>query len=181
MVEVAMPEDSELPLDVVARLHSLPPINIYRMLTIVPGALSPWAALVDAIYDAELSHRLREIAICRHARTARAGYELFQHRQIGRNNGVTDEELDAILREPVVSSLDDDANLVCLVADELETTATLADSTQEQLYARFGPRQATELILTLSMYGAVARFTNATRTQIEPDNPLADAIHPNVG
>jgi alkylhydroperoxidase family enzyme len=181
MVDVALPDDSELPLDVVAKLHSLPPIHIYRMLTIVPGALAPWAELVDVIYDADLPHRLREIAICRQARAARADYELFQHRQIAGNNGVTERELDAILGESVVSSLDDDANLVCLVADELETTATLTDATQARLYARLGREQATELILTLSMYSAVARFTNATRTSIEPDNPLARAVHPNVG
>src|SRR5262245_19118663 len=105
MVEVVMPADAELSLDAVETLHSLPPINIYRMLTIVPGALAPWAALVGAIYDAELPDRLREIGICRQARTARAQYELFQHRQIAQNNGVTAEELEAILGDAVVTSL----------------------------------------------------------------------------
>ena len=181
MVDVPMPEDSDLPSDVVAKLHSLPPINIYRLLAIVPGAVTPWADLVDAIYNCELPDRLREIGICRQARTARAGYELFQHRQIARNTGVTQDELDTIHREPVVTSLDDEANLVCQVADELETAATLSDGTQDALYATLGRRQATELILTLSMYAAVARFTNATRAPIEADNPLASAANPNVG
>src|SRR5262245_41877784 len=181
MVDVAMPDDSELPPDVVAKLHSLPPININRLLAIVPGALAPWADLISVIYGCELSDRLREIAICRQARTARAHYELFQHRQIARNNGVTEAELDAILRDPVVTSLDDDANLVCRVADELESYASLGDATQDALYETFGRRQATELILTLSMYSAVARFTNATRAATEADNPLAHAANPNVG
>ena len=181
MVDVAMPNDSELPPEVVASLQALPPIHNYRLLAIVPGALDPWVQLVSAIYDFELPDRLREIGICRQARTARAGYELFQHRQIARNNGVTQAEIDAILQEPVVVSLDRDANLVCLVADEIETTATLSDATQETLYATLGRQQATELILTLSVYGAVARFTNATRAQIEADNPLAHAANPNAG
>ena len=134
MVDVPMPEDSDLPSDVVAKLHSLPPISIYRLLAIVPRSLTPWADLVGALYDAELPDRLREIGICRQARTARAPYELFQHRQIAGNVGVTDEELAAIHREPVVTSLDDEANLVCQVADELETGATLSDATQDALY-----------------------------------------------
>ena len=181
MVDVPMPEDSDLPADVVAKLHSLPPISIYRLLAIVPRSLTPWTDLVGVIYDCELPDRLREIGICRQARTARAAYELFQHRQIARNNGVAEAELDAILREPVVTSLDEEAKLVCQVADELETTATLCDATHDALYSTLGRQQATELILTLSMYAAVARFTNATRAPIEADNPLAAAANPNLG
>ena len=178
-MDIEPAEDRDLPSDVLARLQSLPPISIYRLLAIVPDSLIPWTDLVAAIYDCELDDRLREIAICRQARTARAGYELHQHGQIARNNGVTDAELTAVLSEPVVTSLDDQANLVCQVADELETTATLSEETQEAVYAAFGRRQATELILTVSMYCAVARFTNGTRAPIEADNPLAAASNPN--
>src|SRR5262245_44119254 len=180
-MHIERPDDAELPLAVVERLHSVPPIDIYRLLAIVPQAVIPWTDLINALYDCELDPRLREIAICRQARTARAQYELFQHRQIARNNGVSDAELAAVLAEPVVTSLDDVANLVCQVADELETTATLSDETQESVYAALGRRQATELVLILSVYCAVARFTNGTRAAIEPDNPLAKASNPNVG
>ncbi len=178
-MDIEQPDVSELPPDVLARLQSLPTISIYRLLAIVPQSLIPWTDLIAAIYDCEVDARLREIAICRQARTARAVYELHQHRQIAGNNRVTDAELTAILTEPVVTSLDDDANLVCQVADELETTATLSDGTQEAIYAAFGRQQATELILTVSVYCAVARFTNATRAPIEADNPLAHASDPN--
>jgi alkylhydroperoxidase family enzyme len=179
-VEVPLPEDRELPPDVLARLKSLPPISIYRLLTIVPQFLTPWTDLTRAVYQCELDDRLREIAICRQARTARAQYELYQHRQIARNNGVSHAELVAVLSEPVVTTLDADANLVCQAADELETTATLSDGTQEALYSALGRREATELILTLSFYCAVARFSNATRAPIEADNPLATASNPTV-
>lgn len=67
---------------------------------------------------------------------------------------------------------------MCHAADQLEATATLIDGTQEALYSTLGLRQATELILTLSFYCAVARFTNATRAPIEADNPLAAASNP---
>jgi alkylhydroperoxidase family enzyme len=179
-VDITPAEDRDLPPDVLARLQSVPPISINRLLAIVPQSLIPWTDLIGAIYDCELEDRLREIAICRQGRSARAQYELYQHRQIARNNGVSDAELTAVLSEPVVTSLDDHANLVCQVADELETTATLSDGTQEALYAALGRRQATELILTVSMYCAVARFTNGTRAPIEADNPLATASNPNV-
>jgi alkylhydroperoxidase family enzyme len=179
-MEITPADDRELPVDVLERLKSLPPINIYRLLAIVPRALIPWTDLVGAIYDCELDPRLREIAICRQGRTARAAYELHQHRVIARNNGVSESELDAVFREPVVNSLDHAANLVCRAADELEGSATLSDETQQDLVSAFGRRQATELILTLSVYCAVARFTNATRAAIEADNPLARTSNPNI-
>lgn len=180
-MDVELPEDREIPPDVLARLKSLPPISIYRLLAIVPQSLIPWSDLVSAIYECELDARLREIGICRQARTARAPYELHQHRQIARNNGVSDAELAAVLSDPIVTSLDEEANLVCRTADELEAAATLSDGTQEALYSALGRRQATELIVTLSVYCAVARFTNATRAPIEAGNPLATASNPNVG
>jgi 4-carboxymuconolactone decarboxylase len=179
-MDVALPSDSDLPRDVLDHLNSLPPINVYRMLTIVPQSLAPWSALTGAVYQCALDGRLREIAICRQARTARAGYELHQHRLIAANNGVSQRDLAAVLEEPVVRSLDDQANLVCRAADELETSATLPDDTQEQLYTTLGRQQATELILVLSFYSAVARFTNATRVAIEADNPLARVANPTV-
>jgi alkylhydroperoxidase family enzyme len=180
-VDVHLPEDRELPPDVLARLKSLPPISIYRMLAIVPQSLIPWTDLTSAVYECELDSRVREIGICRQARSARAPYELHQHRLIARNNGVSEAELAVVLSDPVVTSLDDDANLVCQAADELEVTATLSDGTQEALYSTLGRRQATELILTLSFYCAVARFTNGTRAPIEADNPLATASKPTTG
>ena len=177
---MSSPEPTTLPADVRARLATLPPISIYESLATVPGALIPWSDLVSAMYTWELDPRLREIGICRQARTSRAPYELHQHRLIARNNGVSDDELDVILREAVVATLDPLGNLVCRVADELETTATLSDGTHDELWSALGDARAQELVLVLSFYCAVARYTNATRAPIEPDDPLSHTSNPNV-
>lgn len=174
------PEPAALPDDVRARLAALPPISIYASLAEVPGALVPWSDFVSAIYGFELDPRVREIGICRQARTSRAAYELHQHTLIAHNNGVSDDELEVILRDPVVTTLDPLANLVCRVADELETTATLHDGTHEELWSALGGARARELVLVLSFYCAVARYTNATRAPIEPDDPLSHTSNPNV-
>ena len=97
---------------------------------------------------------------------------VHQHQLIARNNGVSEAQLKAVLDEHTVASLDPSANLVCQVADELETGATVSDETFEQLYAAFDRRSATELLFILSFYSAVARISNATRIPIEDDNPL---------
>ena len=78
-----------------------------------------------------------------------------------------------------LDSLDPTAQLVCRAADELESTATISDRTFEQLYETLGVREATELLFIVSFYCAVARFSKATRAQVEKDNPLAAAANPN--
>src|SRR5947208_12599773 len=91
---VALPKDAEIPEPALQRLQSLPPINIYRLLGIVPQAVIPWTDLVQAVYECELDPRLREIAICRQAHAANAAYELHQQQFIARNNGVSEAELE---------------------------------------------------------------------------------------
>ena len=81
------------------------------------------------LYDGKLNIRLREIAICRQAYKAKSAYELHQHGLLAKANGVTEEEIKAITSEEPVNSLDDEANFICHVADELEKEATLSKKT----------------------------------------------------
>lgn len=179
MQATPIPEEAALPADVVERLRSLPPINIYWLLGNVPPAVIPWTDMTRAVYQCMIDPRLRELAICRQAHVAGAAYELHQHRFIARNNGVTEAELDAVTGAAPLDSLDLVAQLVCRVAEQLESSATISDRTFEQLYDALGVRVATELLFIVSFYSAVARFSNATRAAIEQDNPLVAAASPN--
>jgi alkylhydroperoxidase family enzyme len=163
---VDLPGDHEIPEPALDRLQSLP--------------LIPWTDLVQAVYQCELDPRLREIGICRQAHAANADYELHQHRFIAMNNGVSEAELEALLNESTVTSLDPPANLVCKVADELEARATISDETFDDLYGALGRRNATELLFILSFYSAVARLSNASRIPIEDEDPLRGSANPNV-
>jgi 4-carboxymuconolactone decarboxylase len=174
-----IPDVAALPEDVAQRLRSLPPLNIYRLLGNVPPAVIPWTDMTRAVYQCTIAPRLRELAICRQACTAGATYEFHQHRFIARNNGISEAELDAVTGTAPLDSLDATAQLVCRVADELESTATISDRTFEQLYETLGVREATELLFIVSFYCAVARFSKATRAQVEKDDPLAAAANPN--
>lgn len=180
MCPVDLPKDEEIPEDALERLRARPPINIYRLLGLVPQSVVPWTDMTQAVYECDVEPRLREIGICRQAHAANADYELHQHRFMAQNNGVTEAELEAVLSEPTVRSLDPAANLVCRAADELEGRATLSDETFDELYREFGRRGATELLFILSFYCAVARLSNATRIPIEADNPLQRAANPNT-
>jgi alkylhydroperoxidase family enzyme len=178
MRTVDLPSDDEISEPALTRLRSLPPLNVYRVLGIVPQSVIPWTDMTSAAYECQLDARLREIAICRQAHTAKAAYELHQHRFVARNNGVSEAELEAVLTEGTVESLDPQGNLVCKAADEMETSATLSDETFDALYETLGRGVATELVFILSFYCAVARLTNATRIPVETQNPLQGSANP---
>jgi alkylhydroperoxidase family enzyme len=173
-----LPKDSDLPEDVVARLRSLPAINIYRMLGHAPQTVIPWTDLTKALYESKLNPRYREIAILRQAHRANAPYEIHQHRFIAMNNGITAEELSLILTEDKVQSLSPLENLICQAADEMESHATITSDTFRALNEQLDHRELVELLLIISVYCAVARFLNGARIQIEDNNPLAGESSP---
>ena len=164
---------------VVGRLNSLPPINLYRMIANAPQCVIPFADLVKALYASKVPVRLREIAILRQATLAKSDYELHQHKFIASNNGLTKEEIDMICADAKVSGLSEQENLICQMAEESETQAGLSDLILSSLRQNFDITELIELILITSFYCCVARVLNATRVDIEDDNPLANEASPN--
>lgn len=174
-----LPADEELPKEVVQRLHDRPPISIYRLIATAPQFLIPMTDMVGAVYEGTIPARLREIAILRQAACAKAPYELHQHRLIALSNGLSPEEIDLITGSEPVTLLSDSENLVCRMSDQLERNATLDEDTCAEARTKFDHRQFVELVTTIGFYCFIARFLNATRLEIEPDNPLQGLSSPN--
>ena len=178
MTSLTLPNINNLPTAVQQRLHSLPPINVYRMIANAPQCVIPWTDMVSALYQSSVSIRYREIAILRQASQAKSPYELHQHQFIARANGITQVEINHICDASPVTHLSNVENLLCQMADELENTATINDDTMAQLKTHFNTTELTELIILTSFYCCVARVLNATGVTIEKDNPLKDASSP---
>ena len=169
---ILLPEDQDIPENLLARLKQNPPINIYRLLTLLPECFDPWLDMVNGLYHISFNKRLKEIAICRQSYKAKAAYERHQHTFIAKQNGVSEQELQIIFSEKVVKSLDPEANFICKIADELEENATLSDASFDELFARYGTKKSLEIITLIAFYCCVARVLNASRIPIEKTNPL---------
>jgi AhpD family alkylhydroperoxidase len=169
--KIPLPSDDELEPEHRELLARLPPLNVFRMVARSPRAVRPFMALGSAVLSGALDARRREIAVLRVARATTAAYEWAQHEQLARNVGVSDAEIEAIRHERPVVSLDDECNLICRVADEISREVRLSDDALGQIIERYGPRDATELILLVSYYNMVSRFLESTRVEIE-DRPL---------
>ena len=175
--KIPLPSDDELEPAHRELLANLPPLNVFRMVAGAPRALRPFMALGSAVLSTALDARRREIAVLRVAHATHAPYEWAQHEQLARNAGVTEAEIEAIGSEGPVTSLDEECNLICRVADEISRDVRLSDEALEQVIDRYGPREAAELILLVSYYNMVSRFLESTRVEVE-DEPLLEGETP---
>jgi 4-carboxymuconolactone decarboxylase len=169
---IPLPTDDELTPEHREMLAKVPSLNVFRMVAGTRRGLRPFLQLGSAVLSSCLDARRREMAVLRVAHATGASYERVQHERLARNAGVTDQEINAIATEEPVSSLDQEANLICRVADEVSRDVRLSDHTLEQIVERYGPRDAAELILLVSYYNMVSRFLESTRVELEAEPPV---------
>jgi alkylhydroperoxidase family enzyme len=119
-------------------------------------------------YSSKLSARMREILILRIACLRRSDYEFAAHVELGRQAGLTDEDIERIRRGPSAAGLaPEDANLVQAV-DDLKQHAQISDATWAGLVAqRLDPQQLIELIFIVGCYEMLAMAMNSCRVQFD--------------
>ncbi len=170
-VRIPLPTDDELTPEHREILGKVPPLNVFRMVAGTQKGLRPFLQLGAAALSSSMDARRREIAVLRVAHATGAGYERAQHERLARLAGVTEEEIAAVAAEEPVASLDEEANLICRVADEVSRDVRLSDDALAQLIERYGAREASDVILLVSFYNMVSRFLDSTRVELEEGSP----------
>ena len=172
---IPLPEDETLTPEIMEILAAAPPLNVFRMFANAPASFSSINSLARSILmESEFDPKKREIAVLRVAHVTRAVYEWTQHVTVAKMTGVTDDEIRRIASEEPVTSLDEEGNLLCRVADEISRDVRLSDEALSRIMDRYGVRGATELILCVSYFNMVSRFLESTRVQLETENVLGD-------
>jgi 4-carboxymuconolactone decarboxylase len=167
-VRIPMPDDAELPSEVRDALAALPKLNLFRMLANAPGNFQPlFDFALSLATRMELDMRRREIAVLRVIHLTRSRYEWVQHLSVAKSFGVSESEVESIAGDGPVTALDEEANLLCRVADEITRDVRLSDEALAAVLARFGRRQAMELILCCSYFNMIARICESTRVELE--------------
>lgn len=117
------------------------------------------------LYGSTLSPRLRELAVLRVAHLTKCEYEWRHHVKMGREEGLTDEVIDALQRGEALDELD---RAVLQAVDELQDDANVSDATWAALSDHLEERQLMDLIFTIGCYGALAMAINTFG--VEPDS-----------
>jgi len=78
--------------------HGLPPLNLFRMLAHSPSTLPHVISLGTAVFrDTSLSTHLRELLCLLNAQRLCCQYQWKQHISIAKQNGVSEEQIAALL------------------------------------------------------------------------------------
>ena len=103
----------------------MPPLNVFRMLAGMPKVESCSCSSAAPCSRAP-STPLAEMAVLRVAHATDAAYE-WRSTSRSPATGVTEDEIAAIRDEDLVTSLDEECNLICRVADEVSRDVRLSD------------------------------------------------------
>ncbi|MBN1470911.1 MAG: carboxymuconolactone decarboxylase family protein [Syntrophaceae bacterium] len=164
---IPYPEMESLSPEVKTMVESFP-MNVARMVANAPASVKGFLELAQSVlFYSEFDPRKREIAVLRVAHVTKSVYEWTHHVVVAKHYNVTDKEIDIIRTEEPVTSLNEEGNLLCRVADEISRDVRLSDDALAKILERYGTRGATEIILCVSYFNFLSRFLESTRVELE--------------
>ncbi len=148
------------------------PIALFKALVNSPEGLRAFSTVGGFIrHKSRLEPRLRELAILQVGWLARAPYEWSHHIKLGREFGVSDEDIRKLIAETDghETTLDEPARLVLLAAREMTADGEASDATFSALARHLDPERLVDLVITIAFYNAVVRVLATLRIDVEDD------------
>jgi len=143
--------------------------NVLATLLRHPVLFRLWMPLSGGLlYGSLLPHRDRELLILRTASNCHADYEWAHHVVIGKQAGLTDEEIERVRNGPTGEGWSSDDAVLLIAADELHHDSHISDKTWAALAARYDEKQLIELPVLVGQYHTVAFALNSFGVEIEP-------------
>ena len=147
-------------------------LNLYKIVAHSPDGARAFAA--PALYvrhHSKLDPRLRELAIIQIGYQSGVSYEYAHHIEIGRDAGLSDDDIRAIATESAggTTHLSPIERAVLLAARELAEKPTLSDAVFAKLSRELDAERIIDLIISISTYCGVVRLLGALEIDLEPD------------
>jgi alkylhydroperoxidase family enzyme len=147
-------------------------INLYRLLAHSPRAARSLNTLARFIRDgSRLDPRLRELAILQVGYVTRSAYEYSHHVRIGREFGVSDDDIRAIADESAgrATALDPLAKAVLRAAREMTRDLEISDEAFGVLHQGLDDERLTDLVMTIAYYNGLVRLLAAMQIDVEDE------------
>ena len=142
--------------------------NIFATLARHPKLLKRWLVFGNHILTkSTLPAREREIAILRMGWLCRAEYEWGHHVAIGKQAGLSDEDIRRIAAGPDAPGLDQFEAVLLRAVDELHADSFISDATWQALAQRYNTEQLLDLVFTAGQYKIVSMALNSLGIQLE--------------
>src|SRR5579883_861784 len=147
------------------------PINLTRLLVNSPGMARAFHGIGNYIrFKSTLDPRLRELAILQVGWMERSEYEFTHHVKIGKEFGVTDEDIQGLFLETEgkPSKLEPLVKAVLKGAREMVRDIGMSDETFAEIKKHLSNEHMTDLVLTIAFYCAVVRVLATMKIDNEP-------------
>jgi alkylhydroperoxidase family enzyme len=147
-------------------------LNIFATLIHHPKLMKRWQVFGNHVLNkSTLPPRERELLILRIGWLCRSEYEFGQHVVIGKQAGLSEEEIERVTRGPDAEGWDPFDSTLLRAADELHSEAFLSDSTWNQLAARYDVKQLLDVVFTVGQYNLVSMALNTLGVQQDEGFP----------
>ncbi len=146
------------------------PGNIFRALVNSPGGARAFSRHGTYLLGrSKLDPRLRELAIIQVGYVTKSPYEYSHHVEIGRQTGVSDDDIRAIAEETAgrETGLDALDRAVLHAARVLTVDVSLSDDTFATLEAGLDRASLIDLLLTIAFYNGAVRILAALQIDVE--------------
>jgi 4-carboxymuconolactone decarboxylase len=155
-----------------ALTHDGHPLNIFGVLAHHPKLMKRFNLMGGFLLNKGLiPAREREIVILRVGWNARAVYEFGQHTVIGKQSGLTDDEIVALTRDPADGPWSPDDRALIALADDLAADDCVSDDTWSVLSQRWDEAELVELLLVAGFYRMVSGFLNSAGVVLDDGVP----------
>ena len=142
--------------------------NIFATLARHPKLLKRWLVFGNHVLaKSALPARERELVILRMGWLCRAEYEWGHHVAIGKQAGLSSDEIRRVAAGPDASGWDPFEAALLRAVDELHADSFITDSTWKALAARYNTEQLLDLIFTAGQYTLVSMALNSCGVQLE--------------
>ena len=145
-------------------------INLHRALVHSPGGARNFGLMGQYIrFGSKLDPRLRELAILQVGYLARSEYEYSHHIKIGRDFGVTDDDIHAMITETKGrnSGLPQLDRAVLRAAREMTEEGKISKATFAKLKTHLNEELLVDLSIVIAFYNAVVRLLGSLEIDVE--------------
>jgi alkylhydroperoxidase family enzyme len=144
--------------------------NIFTTLARHPGLLRHWLGFGGKLMVGKIPPRDRELLILRTGWNCHAEYEFGQHARLGRDAGLTDDEIVRVTHGPDAPGWTAWEATLLHAADELHAAFRISDDTWALLAQGYDERQLIEIPMLVGQYHLVAMTLNTLG--VEPEEGL---------
>jgi len=147
-------------------------INLAKLLAHSPEGAKYFGGMGGWIRNkSRLDPRLRELAILQVGYLTQTEYEYSHHVQIGRDFGLSDDDIRAVCepRSDAAKQLDQLARLALEAAREMTQDQAMKAETFSALNEQLGHEGVLDLTLVIGFYNAVIRILKTLDIDVEPD------------